>query len=101
EREIPMVMLALVGTAIHAALSDWKLGTHKPASFTADAYVDVYKEHMTLLQAIKNGSLNSYHKLMHMLYCRATGAATPAPAAAAPGTALAHVDIQGMDVDSD
>ncbi|KAI1793585.1 hypothetical protein LXA43DRAFT_1092748 [Ganoderma leucocontextum] len=93
ECEILIVMLALVGTV--------KLRTHKPASFTADTYVNVYKEHMTLLQAIKKGSLNSYHKLMHMLYGRATGTTAPAAAAAAPRTALAHVDIQGMDVDSD
>ena len=53
---------------LHVVLLDWKLKMHKPASFSADAYLNVYMEHITLLQGIKKGSASAYHKMMHTLY---------------------------------
>ncbi|TBU36477.1 hypothetical protein BD309DRAFT_984915 [Dichomitus squalens] len=90
EHEVPMVMLALVGTAIHSSLSDWKLGVHKPT------------EHLILLNGIKTQNPRAYHTMMHRIYKLASGTEPSLSASAlAPGAALAQVNVQDMDVDSD
>ncbi|KAI1785051.1 hypothetical protein LXA43DRAFT_1119318, partial [Ganoderma leucocontextum] len=68
ETEIPTVMAALVATAIHAAISEWRLGFHKPASFSADAFIDIYNEHMIILNTAKFRNPIGYHTLMHRLF---------------------------------
>ncbi|EJF60826.1 hypothetical protein DICSQDRAFT_170686 [Dichomitus squalens LYAD-421 SS1] len=101
EKEIPMPMLALIGAAIHAALTEWKSGTHKPSSFSADAYADAYNEHLTLLRGIKDKNLRGYHKMTHRIFLAASGTAPAIPAAPtnAATDALAHVDFDNMDID--
>ncbi|EJF55361.1 hypothetical protein DICSQDRAFT_176032 [Dichomitus squalens LYAD-421 SS1] len=100
EKEMPMAMVALVGAAIHAALSEWKTGVHKPKPFSADAVADAYNEHIILLTGIKNKNLRAYHAMMHRLYREASGI-TPVPvqAIATGGDALEHIDFEGMDID--
>ncbi|KAI0762222.1 hypothetical protein C8Q74DRAFT_1450516 [Fomes fomentarius] len=103
-KEVPMAMLALVGAALHASLSEWKTGAFKPTSFSADAYLDVYQEHITLLQIIKDKNARAYHRLMHDLYNLASGqkgGSRNATVTPGPGNALSVVDVDGMDVDSD
>ncbi|KAI0746221.1 hypothetical protein C8Q80DRAFT_1121117 [Daedaleopsis nitida] len=85
EKEVPLAMLALVATAIHASLTEWKSGAHKTIPFSADMYLDVYNEHVITLNGIKDGN-------------GASG--VPAPAQSRT-KALAHVDIAGMDIDVD
>ncbi|KAI1786026.1 hypothetical protein LXA43DRAFT_836220, partial [Ganoderma leucocontextum] len=68
ETEIPMVMAALVATAIHAAILEWRLGFHKPASFSADAFANIYNEHMIILKTAKDKNPRGIHTLMHRLY---------------------------------
>ncbi|KAI0738178.1 hypothetical protein C8Q80DRAFT_1114055, partial [Daedaleopsis nitida] len=115
EKEVPMAMLALVGAAVHASLSEWKTGTFKAISFSADSYLDVYYEHITLLQVIKDKNVRGYHKMMHRLYnlarrvlhlrvlteCSLVSlhSGTVAAAAITAGNAADVVDIAGMDVD--
>ncbi|TBU22113.1 hypothetical protein BD311DRAFT_676836 [Dichomitus squalens] len=100
ECEVPMVMVALVGTAIHAALSDWKSGLNKSQRFSTDAYLDVYNEHIVLLKGIKSENARGYHIMMHRLFTRAR-CDTVMPFLHLPhtNTALAHVDFAAMDVD--
>ncbi|PIL28579.1 hypothetical protein GSI_08620 [Ganoderma sinense ZZ0214-1] len=100
EKEMPMPMVALVGAAIHASLSEWRTGVHKPMAFSADAFADAYNEHITLLTGIKNKNIRGYHAMMHRLYREATGITPPTAAATAPGgTALEQVDFANMDMD--
>ncbi|KAI0689213.1 hypothetical protein C8T65DRAFT_664229 [Cerioporus squamosus] len=101
EKEIPIPMLAFVGTAIHAALSEWRSGTHAHVSFSADAFLDVYNEHKLILNGIKAKNIRAFHKMMHRLYREASGAAptNDDAAAAAANEALDHVDFANMDVD--
>ncbi|TBU41222.1 hypothetical protein BD309DRAFT_868740 [Dichomitus squalens] len=101
EKEIPMPMLALIGAAIHAALTEWKTGIHKPSSFSADAYADAYNEHLTLLRGIKEKNLHGYHRMTHRIFLAASGTAPAIPAAPtnAAADALAHVDFDNMDID--
>ncbi|KAI8994098.1 hypothetical protein BD414DRAFT_411913 [Trametes punicea] len=71
EKEIPMAMLALVGAVLHASLSEWSTGIHKKNTFSADAFLDAYNEHVTLLTGIKQKNVNGYHTMMHRLYIAA------------------------------
>ncbi|KAI0833352.1 hypothetical protein BC628DRAFT_1308004, partial [Trametes gibbosa] len=68
ENEIPMPMLALVGTALHASLNEWRSGSHKPSAFSSDSYGDAYNEHILLLQGIQLKNPRAYHVMMHRLY---------------------------------
>ncbi len=49
-------------------MSEWKTGSLKPTSFSADAYLDVYHEHMVLMKCIKNKNPAGFHTMMHRLY---------------------------------
>ncbi|KAI1784148.1 hypothetical protein LXA43DRAFT_850149, partial [Ganoderma leucocontextum] len=99
EREIPMPMLALVGAALHASLSEWRTGVHKRGTFSADAFLDAYTEHITLLTGIKTQNPRAYHVTMHRLYMEASGTAPPTANVANATDALAYVDFAGMKVD--
>ncbi|KAH9846213.1 hypothetical protein C2E23DRAFT_696953, partial [Lenzites betulinus] len=72
EKEIPIPMLALVGAALHASVTEWRSGAHKPAAFSGDSYVDAYNEHVILLQGIQLKNLRAFHVMMHRLYRQAT-----------------------------
>ncbi|KAI1788623.1 hypothetical protein LXA43DRAFT_894353 [Ganoderma leucocontextum] len=100
EHEIPVAMLALVGVAIHAALTEWRQGSRKAVQFTADAFNDPYTEHTTLLKGIKAKRKGvPYHALMHRLYRSASNITPISAAATSTGTALDFVDIDGMAID--
>ncbi|KAI0373818.1 hypothetical protein BV20DRAFT_677628 [Pilatotrama ljubarskyi] len=101
EKEVPLVMLALVGTAIHASLSEWKSGIQKPAAFSGDAFLDAYNEHILLLRGIKEKNPRAYHVMMHKLYQRASGVVSDQVGAShgSAGSALAQVNIDEMDID--
>ncbi|KAI0702729.1 hypothetical protein C8Q76DRAFT_632476, partial [Earliella scabrosa] len=71
QKEIPIPMLALIGAAVHASLTEWKAGVHKSIPFSADSYLDAYNEHTLLLDGIKANKLHAFHKLMHQLYLSA------------------------------
>ncbi|KAI0649797.1 hypothetical protein C8Q79DRAFT_940804 [Trametes meyenii] len=99
EKEILMPMLALIGASIHASLSEWRSGIHKPTPFSSDSYADAYNEHVLLLKGIlaKNGK--AYHVMMHRLYQQSTGAHADHPALLAANHALAQVNIDDMDME--
>ncbi|KAI8971259.1 hypothetical protein BD414DRAFT_426509, partial [Trametes punicea] len=100
EKEVPMAMLALVGAALHASLSEWSTGTHKKNTFSADAFLDAYSKHITLLTGIKQKNVNGYHTMMHRLYNAASGQQPVISLVTAnAGAALAAVDFDNMDVD--
>ncbi|KAI1783919.1 hypothetical protein LXA43DRAFT_873605, partial [Ganoderma leucocontextum] len=69
EREIPLIMLALVGAAIHASLVDWRSGDCvEPSHFSADRYMDAYAEYKILLEQIKKSAPVKYHTMMYKLF---------------------------------
>ncbi|KAH9013363.1 hypothetical protein EDB85DRAFT_1877070, partial [Lactarius pseudohatsudake] len=72
ELEIPAAMLALVATAIHAALEDLTTGIRRKMDFNADFYEDVYLSHMKFLSHIRSGSIGKYHRLMANLFTQAS-----------------------------
>ena len=60
-----------VNTQLHASLSEWRTGVHKKGTFSADAFLDAYTEHVTLLTGIKTQNPRAYHTMMHRLYTEA------------------------------
>ncbi|CDO69798.1 hypothetical protein BN946_scf184766.g43 [Trametes cinnabarina] len=100
EKEIPMVMLALVGTAIHASLLDWSSGDSAGvSSFSADRYVDAYKEHIIFMKGIKSSSAIKYHVMMYKLYNTVSGNTAVMDASPSGTTALTRLNIDAMDED--
>ncbi|KAI8968768.1 hypothetical protein BD414DRAFT_373801, partial [Trametes punicea] len=100
EKEVPLAMLALAATALHASISEWRSGVYKPAAFSGDCYLDAYQEHILLLKGIQDQNPRAYHVMMHKLYKDASGL-VPAMTLAgnAHSDALSHVDIAGMDIE--
>ena len=56
---------------IHAALMEWRSGTHTNITFSADAYLNVYNKHKLLLDGIKSKNVRTFHSMMHRLYRKA------------------------------
>ncbi|KAI0821652.1 hypothetical protein BC628DRAFT_1394069 [Trametes gibbosa] len=102
EKEIPMVMLALVGAAIHASLMDWSSGHFVSASsFSADRYYDAYNEHLTFLKGIKHNSASKYHTMMYKLYATTSGATQTNGLnnSVTASSALTRLNLSAMDED--
>ncbi|KAI0633955.1 hypothetical protein C8Q77DRAFT_1072694 [Trametes polyzona] len=74
EKELPAPLLALVATAIHAAIEDCKLGHRRPRDFSTNEYWGVYKDHMLILTNIRTKGPIQYHVLMHGLWRELYGA---------------------------
>ncbi|KAF8869048.1 hypothetical protein CPB85DRAFT_1262607 [Mucidula mucida] len=70
EREVTVLMVALVATGIHAVLSDLGHNTHD--EFSGSNMSSVFLRHTTVLEEYKLRKPNSFHKLMHGLYLDAT-----------------------------
>ncbi|KAJ8456690.1 hypothetical protein ONZ51_g11974 [Trametes cubensis] len=68
EKEIPAPMLALVATALHAAIEDCKHGYTQPRDFSTNDYSGIYVDHIQELTAIRVQGPNQYHVLMHGLW---------------------------------
>ncbi|KAI0824024.1 hypothetical protein BC628DRAFT_1420456 [Trametes gibbosa] len=103
EKEIPMVMLALVGAAIHASLMDWASGHFvSVSSFSADRYYDAYNEHITFLTGIKKNSISKYHTMMYKLYNNIISGAAHAnglDGTVTASSALTRLNLSAMDED--
>ncbi|KAI0344377.1 hypothetical protein BDW22DRAFT_1475662 [Trametopsis cervina] len=66
--EISKPLLALVATAIHAALCDKKFKGVKPARFTAEEFLSIYETHFGVLVRLEHTHPRVYHRLMEQLY---------------------------------
>ncbi|KAL7282533.1 hypothetical protein ACG7TL_004004 [Trametes sanguinea] len=72
ELEVPQAMVALVATAVHNALSEWRTGTHRAIQFHGAVHEEQYRGHIDILEGIKGRSLRTYHAMMHRLYTAAS-----------------------------
>ncbi|KAI0819371.1 hypothetical protein BC628DRAFT_1036872 [Trametes gibbosa] len=73
EPEVPMAMVALAGTAIHAGLLQWQTGQYLKIDFTSNAFLDKYREHITFMAHTQDKNARAFHTMMHNLYKAATG----------------------------
>ncbi|KAF8258515.1 hypothetical protein EI94DRAFT_1815161 [Lactarius quietus] len=97
ELEIPIPMLALAGTAVHAALDDYSSGIYKKSDFNANLYEDIYRRHAKFLDHIQKGSIMKYHRLMADLYTQVSVEATLPRSGIVSDNAIAQLDLDGMD----
>ncbi|KAF9489969.1 hypothetical protein BDN71DRAFT_1525446 [Pleurotus eryngii] len=69
ELELPIAMVSLAATAIHASLVKWdETGSQKSKGFRAEEYQDIYEGHEAFLQSLKAEWLKFFHKTMHALH---------------------------------
>ncbi|KAJ7085490.1 hypothetical protein B0H15DRAFT_847038 [Mycena belliarum] len=69
QRELADAMVALVATAVYAALLELRMtGQRQNIAFTEDAYEDTYRNHMDSLKQVREKSPIPFHKLMHEFF---------------------------------
>ncbi|KAI0821717.1 hypothetical protein BC628DRAFT_1393213 [Trametes gibbosa] len=100
ELELPMAMVALVCTAIHAGLLQWRTGKHTKIEFTGNAFIDKYREHITFMHHTQDKNPRGYHATMHKLYKGAIGSinASSAPDNMQATSAISRLAIDQMEV---
>lgn len=74
-REVPICMVALVATALYAAIDEWRTGKHEPTNFSADRYLEPYDGHVYNLEYIRTTKPTAFHTMMAHLYTHASGRA--------------------------
>ncbi|KAI0629512.1 hypothetical protein C8Q77DRAFT_1065182, partial [Trametes polyzona] len=94
EVELPAPMLALVATAIYAAIDDCMNSRHHPRDFTANNYWNKYKDFVNELSNIRTNGPQQYHALMHGLWRRIIDPSGGRGQMGPPHTSL--VDIAAM-----
>jgi len=67
-------MVALVATALYAAIKEWSTGTHKFMEFSSNAFQDVYNGHVNTFRHILENREDAYHLMMSDLYSQAISA---------------------------
>ncbi|EIW56973.1 uncharacterized protein TRAVEDRAFT_30250 [Trametes versicolor FP-101664 SS1] len=97
EKELPASLLALVATALHAAIEDCKHGHVQPRDFTSNDYWGVYKDHMQELSTIRTRGPVQYHVLMHGFWRQLSSPIGNPGQAGAPRKSF--LDVAAMDVD--
>jgi hypothetical protein len=91
-RGVPKPMVALVATALYAALREWRTGTHQVTDFSADTYADAYKGHIGSLDYIEANRPNAYLITMTHLYTLANSTVEDAPV-----PSFADIDLDELD----
>jgi len=91
-REVPIAMVALVATALYAAIQEWQSGIHRPVEFSTNAYIDVYNGHINTFVHIRSKREESFHNMMSEIYSQAIVAVIES------STAIADVEFDEMDV---
>ncbi|KAL1940481.1 hypothetical protein VTO73DRAFT_9053 [Trametes versicolor] len=97
EKEIPAPMLALVATALHAAIEDCKHNLTQSRDFTANDYWNVYKDHIQELSTIRHSGPLQFHVLMHGFWRQLS--ASMGGSGHAGGPRKSFLDVAAMDVE--
>ncbi|KAN0132250.1 hypothetical protein V8E53_010016 [Lactarius tabidus] len=95
-QEVPILMLALVATALYATIREWHTGEQKVMEFSANAYLDVYFGHVNTLNHIAEQWEGAYHVMMADIYARASitaGLRDPI----SNGVPVADLDLQALE----
>ncbi|KAF8176926.1 hypothetical protein BJ912DRAFT_1024284 [Pholiota molesta] len=102
ESELPIPLVALAATGIHAALDTWKDGNYvkkKTDKFDGETYKTIFNRHVSYLQGLKTKNINAYHSIMAELHEKVVGnAGQGEQVEQAPGEgALSVLDLSGFD----
>ncbi|KAF8328024.1 hypothetical protein F5887DRAFT_1083333 [Amanita rubescens] len=69
KKEVSPPILAFAATAIRAALDEWVSGERRPADFSADAYTDIYKDHLDFMKhRIEKDNPAGYAAMLRQVY---------------------------------
>ncbi|KAF8815657.1 hypothetical protein BYT27DRAFT_7079530, partial [Phlegmacium glaucopus] len=106
EPELTIPIIALGATAFFAALYEWREGKKgkmssdsqkaKAEKFKGNNFKRVYDRHMETLMKLKK-KINTYHKFMAELYLKVINGDKPDTGALIKGSALAVLDLDGLD----
>ncbi|EPQ50050.1 hypothetical protein GLOTRDRAFT_134307 [Gloeophyllum trabeum ATCC 11539] len=97
EKEVPLAMLALVSTAIHAAIDEWSSGTVMQLDFSGNRFAAVYTAHKDTLKHIQKTSPKFYHETMAYLFKTARGATYDRAGGDVVNSAITLMDLSGLD----
>ena len=86
-REMPVVMVALVATAVsviflrghfvlthsqlYTSIHEWHTGRYQTTEFSANAYLDVYNGHIQTFRHISENKNGVFHRMMSDIYAMA------------------------------
>jgi len=65
EPEVPIPIVALAATAVHATIDDW--GRDR-GPFSASLYEDIYRRHVATLESIKTANARAFHAITGSIY---------------------------------
>ncbi|KAN0126122.1 hypothetical protein V8E53_015374 [Lactarius tabidus] len=92
--EVPIPMVALVATALYAALYEWRTGVQQVAEFSANGYLDVYLGHVNTLKHIQEHRAGAFHFMMADIYTKAN---TPVVNELNTVVPIAILDLDNLD----
>ncbi|KIK36139.1 hypothetical protein CY34DRAFT_109646, partial [Suillus luteus UH-Slu-Lm8-n1] len=95
--EIPISMLAIVCTAIYAALLAKKTKSGDEFKFTGNQFCDNYNYHVSVLERLRETAPNKFHKMMSDIYEEVQCLRLDTSGGYAQDVSLTFLDIDGMD----
>ncbi|KAG2353093.1 hypothetical protein BDR07DRAFT_1496969 [Suillus spraguei] len=95
--EVPIPMVAIVSTAIHATLIAKKNKAGDDFKFTGNQFCDIYTYHVALLEKIQRTAPIKFHKMMADIYEEVQGFCRDTIGVYDKDTDLALLDLDGMD----
>ncbi|KAG2061355.1 hypothetical protein BDR06DRAFT_1001673 [Suillus hirtellus] len=95
--EVPIPMVAIVSTAIHATLIAKKNKAGDNFKFTGNQFCDIYTYHVVLLEKIRKTAPVKFHKMMADIYKEVQGFCCDTIGVYDKDTDLALLDLDGMD----
>jgi len=95
KHEVPIAMVALVATALYAALYEWRSGEQNIVEFSTTSYLDVYNGHVNTLLLIQDKRNPAFHTMMADIYAQASH--QPGMVATPRGSAVAPIDLTELD----
>ncbi|KAH9011015.1 hypothetical protein EDB84DRAFT_1445388 [Lactarius hengduanensis] len=91
--EVPIPMLALVATALYAALYKWQTGEQQIAEFSTNSYLDIYQGHVNTLELIQEKRSSVFRSMMADIYRQASTVTNTGVYLGAP---VADLDIDDL-----
>ncbi|KAN0125967.1 hypothetical protein V8E52_001174 [Russula decolorans] len=91
-REVPIAMVALVATALYAAIQEWRTGVQRSVEFSTNAYLDVYNGHVNTFNHIRLNQEESFHTMMTDIYRQASQGVVGSSAGA-----IADIELHNLE----
>ncbi|KAN0123161.1 hypothetical protein V8E52_003114 [Russula decolorans] len=91
-REVPIAMVALVATALYAAIQEWRTGVQRSVEFSTNAYLDIYNGHVNTFNHIRLNREESFHTMMTDIYRQASQGVVGSSAGA-----IADIELHNLE----